>query len=319
MDTEKVTKKEEEGNVIESAISTDVGEDSPIEATIRRDITEAAASNGLDIIPELITIKPVPNRVRFHGLVTDALDQVFSLRVLPNPKTMRYDLSLTDEEHTYMENLFGQSIDMTFNKSVPHRLWDESKIKLGLYIDDIELNPKLIAEDFVKWKIALASDYVANSLSSYEDGEYQHATHYIFNEYEEERTRASKVEQKNSALKKSFEMSLSDKINILKVLDDGKDYTNLSSNIIEVKISDKIEENPSKFLKFAEMKKSELTLRAVIIECVAKVIIRKTKNGFFFRDQYVGFDFEDVINTFKDPKNQEMKIGVYNVLQNLRE
>lgn len=305
-----LSKKDNELELLKDKFEKDVDVDTS---------TERLSDEFLDfVIPDEIQLHPIKNRRRFHKLDTDALDQPIGLRCPVNDTTMLYDIGLTEDEIQWLNTSLNIRLTFDYVRSTPNMFWDSNMFKLTLSKDVLILKPKESPKDFILWKIALSSNQVANSKSDYDNGESSGATHYIYDEFETERVKSGKIGVLNQARKLSFELTPTLKVQILKVLENGSDYSQISSSLLDVKIDDAMNRDPAEFIKFCKMDSKDLALRSITIEAIARNIIRKNNNGYFFRDTYLGFNLDDVMGAMLNPENQDMKIGIFNMVQKIR-
>ena len=276
-------------------------------------VTETIESN----VPDRIEIRPIENRRRYHGLTTAKLDRPKKIRVLPNMTTMRYDIDLTDKEVDWLETKLGFPLILEYTPGVFNDSWDSNKFILKLTNEIKVLYTKLNPYDLIYYKSALKDDWVANSWEEWDSQEAYNAKFYIFDQFENSRKKATKVELLTAARKLSYQLSRLQKEQILRVYTEN-DYSNVSSNVIDVEIDEMINKTPSEFITFAQMNAGELHLRSIAIEAISTRIISKKTEGYYYRDMYLGADVPEITRYLSNPKNQGIKVSILDKLQKLK-
>jgi len=88
----------------------------------------------------------------------------------------------------------------------------------------------------------------------------------------------------------------------------------LSNEMVEAKLSENIEKDPSKFIRtWVENPNKEITF--IIEEALSKNILRKNRAAYYFGTDLIGNGIEDVIAYLKDKKNQDIYLSIKSELQ----
>lgn len=246
---------------------------------------------------------------KWHGKRgKESFAQAHVIEALYDHSTGGYATGLTEEEAKEYGKKLGQDLSNVYDQNAPHEFWGSKMGRIRLenrtmIFDDTN------ALDFVRIKMMKASKYVANSLKEWEQGLYPEATHVIFDEEEEISIKATKVQKKKKALKLSLELSMDDQVNIIQILSD-KSLRGRSQDFIDVEIDNLIENRVDDFLRYAQIDKKELYIRASVLEALHRNILTKEGTSIFYMSDKIGFDFESTIEWFKDPQNQNMKIAI---------
>lgn len=260
-----------------------------------------------------VEVRPL-NIPRWHGKKEkESFAQPQSFEVLMNVNTGRYATGLTEEEATTYGKLLGANLDDIFNPEQPHSFWGSSGGKIKLQNATMILDTKKPL-DFVRVKNMKASDQVANSIKEWEDGLWPDATHVITDEAEEVEIKASKIESKYKAIEIASKMTPEAKLAIIQILSE-KSMRGQSPNFILAEIDDIIEKKQEEFLRYANLDKKELSVRAQILEAVYRNILTKEGTSFYYMSDKVGFDLDDTVKWFMDPQNQNMKIAILEKLK----
>ena len=83
----------------------------------------------------------------------------------------------------------------------------------------------------------------------------------------------------------------------------------MSNELIESKLFELVEKDPNKFFLIWVNNKSKNT-QFIIEAAVAKNIIRKSRNIFYYGTDIIGNSMEDAIAYLDDKKNQDLKMVI---------
>lgn len=215
-------------------------------------------------------------------------------------------------EAEYYGHILGQDLSPIFNLEKPHPFWDGTTpvIKLENNTTILKTEKPL---DYIKYKIAKASRFIANSYKEWEEGLFPDATHYIFDEKEEAEVKASKVSLKNNAIIEASKLSLGRKIQIVMVLSE-KNLKNQSENFVLVELDKLIEAKPQEVLRLIRLDEEDLTLHAMVLEALQKNILRKVGHKIMYFDSVLGEEPVDVVEYLKANENQDFKLKLMSQL-----
>ena len=172
----------------------------------------------------IIQIKPIVT-TKWHGQKKEkSFTRPKVLQAFVNPETMTYRTGLEYEEvndkykidgkpateAAYYGSILKVDLSNQFLFSQPHPFWDAKMARLVLENKTIILNTNTPLE-YIKYKFAKASDFVANSMREYEEGLYPEATHVIFSEEEEVEVVASKLLLVESVREKLAKLNMEQK------------------------------------------------------------------------------------------------------------
>jgi len=257
-----------------------------------------------------VEIRPIEKK-KWHGKTgTEDFAQPKVIEALIDSTNNVYQTGLSEEETVKYSALLKE--DLSSNISLdgkPHPFYGHKKGQLKLANRTLFLDTEKPLE-YVKYKMALASPFVANSMRDYESGLTPKATHVIFDEHAEIAKKASKIQLKNKALKISLGMTVAEKADVIQIIR-NKRVKGQSQDFIDVLVDDIIGTNPSEFIRIAEMDKAEVHIRATILEGLHKNVLTKEGSAIYHLGDVIGYDYEATVKYFADPNNQKMKITVF--------
>lgn len=252
-----------------------------------------------------VEVRPI-ERKKWHGKSgKEAFTSPLVLEALYDPNTGGYATGLSDADRKRLEKATGFDLSPDFDPEKPHPFWNSSagRIKLPWRTNIFDTSKPL---DEIKVKVLKASKYVANSMKEYEEGKYPEAIFVIYDEAEEVAIKASKVQKRNKAIKLVSKMSLDSKVNIIQILA-GKSLRKQSQDFVDVEMDNLIETMPDKVIKYAEMDKAEVYLRAAVLEALHRNILTKEGNAVYYMGDRIADTTDDAVEYFKDPNNQKLK------------
>lgn len=256
----------------------------------------------------LVEIRRLPE-TKWHGKTgKEDFSQPKSIRALYDDSIGGYATGLTEEEAKEYGEKLGLDLSNTFNSEKAHPVWDTAtgKIKLPSYPVFFDMTRPM---EFVKVKVCKASKLVANSMKEWEEGLFPEATHVIYDESEQVKIKATKIQKKREAYLIINKMSTEELTNILTIISD-KPIKGKSQNFIDVELEKVIDNDAAQFLMYAKMDKKELYTRATILEGIHKNILVKEGNAIYYMNDRVADTFEDAVKYFLDPQNQSLKASL---------
>lgn len=255
----------------------------------------------------IVEIRPIETK-KWHGKQKEEnFTRPKRVGALVDGQRMVYCTGLTEEEEKKYSDILKEDLGKQFNHKHAHPFWDSQQATLVLensttflYID----RPL----DYIKYKIAKASKFIANSIKEYQEGMYPEATHVLFDEKQEADSKAAKVVAKNKVIKLADELSLDRKIQILLILT-GKNLKKQSNNFVLVEMDKLIEAQPDEVLRYIQMEdKAAVAAYALVLECIQKGILKKEKQKIFFHEIHLGDDPMTVAEYLSKDENQELKL-----------
>lgn len=266
-----------------------------------------------------IEIRPIPNRgsIKQFSENLEYFSQSHIIAPFVNPVSLKYETGLSKEDVEFLkENNFPYNITDNYTKNIAHPFWEGSMVKVELKNSPIFLFPGKSLIDFVKYKYLLVNNYIYKSEEEMKSGVKSQATHYIYNESEENGIKAGELEIKYSLIRKVSELSLSRKRDIVLILlnenteNKNEDYLTTRLDMI---ITDK--ELSKQLLELLKADKTSIALSADIKSALQKTVLRKTKQGIFYFETNLGFSEEDVKEFLIKPENQEILLSIKSKIQ----
>lgn len=261
-----------------------------------------------------IEIRPLPIK-KWHGKEgKEAFSQPIVLEVLYDTNTGRYATGLNEEETLRLEKETGLDLSDKFDANKPHPYWStkSAQIKLPNHTLILDTSNNI---DYIKVANIKASRFVANSEKEWKEGLFPDATHVIFDEEDEIKDKATKVQIRNKARSFIMNMSNDEKADIAQLISQ-KPLHGRSANFIDVEIDEIIEERPTEFIRFAEMDKAEVNVRASVLKALARNILTKEGSQILYMGSTIAMDYEEAVSWFKDKNNSKMKVAILEKLNN---
>lgn len=256
----------------------------------------------------LVEVRPLPTN-KWHGKKgKEAFAQPKAIEVLFDRETGKYATGLTEEEAAEYGKKMGVDLSDKFSPTEAHPYWS-LKTSWVMLPNATVIFDTSKPSDFVKVKNLKASKLVANSMKEWEDGKFPEATHVIFDEAEEIDLKAAKVQLKQKATSIALDLSNEAKIAMVQILSE-KSVRGRSQSFIDVEIDQILETKPAEFIRYIEMGKEEVTVRANVLEMLSKNILTKEGGSIYYMGELIGMDYEAAVSWFKDPNNSRMKVSI---------
>lgn len=209
---------------------------------------------------------------------------------------------LTKEEATELEKELGLA-EGTLNPDSSY--WDTFAIKIGkkdLIINTDRPEGKL-QYLFLKNHKRVADGY----------NKVRPSTDYVLINKEAEAEVANKANKvKRDAYRAMDKMTLEEMRKCLRLF--GIKSDTLSNEMVEAKLAENIEKDPSKFIRvWVENPNKEINF--IIEAALAKNILRKNRATYYFGTDVIGNGIEDVIAYLKDKKNQDIMLAIKSELE----
>ncbi len=146
----------------------------------------------------LVEIRPV-DKVKWHGKKGhENFTQPVLIECLFDPITGNYATGLNDDDRKRLEKKTGYDLSDAYG-TTPHPFWNSptARIKLPAMTSIFDTSRAI---DEIKVHVLKASKFVANSMREYEEGLFPEATHIIYDEAEEVKVKATKIQRKRKAM-----------------------------------------------------------------------------------------------------------------------
>lgn len=263
----------------------------------------------------IVTVKPIDENngnVKWHGKKgKDSFTQPKIIEALVDPFSNKYKVDLTDEEIENYSKILGHNLNPIFTGE-NHEFYGGKLGQVVLENKTTTFNTKNPL-DAVRVAILKGSKFVANSQKELEMGLYPKAMFVIYSEQEEIAAKANKFQEQKKAFALIAKMSDETKANIIKVVN-GKDVKSRGSDIIDAELSLILDKDLDNFFRYANMDTKTLYVRATILEAIDRNVLRKEGPSVYFMEDMIGYDLEQAIGWFEDPKNAQMKTIILNKL-----
>lgn len=256
----------------------------------------------------IVEVRPLDTKRWHEKTGKESFTQPHGFEVLYDPATGKYATGLSQDEAKKYGQLLGVDLSDTFNPNEPHPYWSTQAARIKLPNHTVLFDDEKPA-DFVKIKNIKASKLVANSMREYNEGKWPDAEFVIFDESEEVKLQASKIQRKNKCVKIATTLSNDEKANIIQIISE-KSLRKRSQDFLDVELDKIIEEKPDEFLKYSKMDKQEVYTRAAILECIHRNIMIKEASSVYYMGEKIANDVEEATQWFLDPQNSKMKVSI---------
>ncbi len=253
----------------------------------------------------IVEVRPIETK-KWHGKKGEEnFSRPLILQCLYDRNTGKYATGLSEADRKRLEKKTGYDLSDEYNNEKAHPFWDTNAAKIKLpYSTSIFDTEKPLDE--LKVMVLKASRYVANSVSDYENGLYPDATHVIYDESEQMKIKASKIQLRNKALGLSLKMTQAKKVEVIMIMR-KKLLKGQSQNYVDVIIDELITEDPERFIMFAKMDEQERFIRSLVLEGLMKNVLTKEGSSIYYLGDKLGNDIDGAVKYFLDPNNQELK------------
>jgi len=254
-----------------------------------------------------IEVRPLEIKRWHNKKGKESFKNPIKIQALVDPYKMTYSTGLSSSDIDKLKNK-GFNYDLTNNymKGELHPFWDSSmgvvKLENHSMFFDTE-NPV----DFIKVKIMKASEQVANSKQEWENGIFPDATHVIYDENAGVEVKATKIAAKKKVIIESANLSKERKAQIVVILS-GKSCAGKSDNFVEVALDELTEKNPIELLRYVRMDSEDVSLQALVSECLLRSILIKKGHKIYYMDSNLGANVLDVVEYLKEPENQDLRL-----------
>lgn len=254
-----------------------------------------------------IEIRPIEVK-KWHGKQGEqSFASSKKYRALINADTKRYAIDLSEKDVKRLQHLSEDGDLDTVHKGSAHPFWDANKMA----VLDLPNSTKILNLDkdweYLQYKIAKGSKFIADSLQELEEGNFPEATHVMYDEQEEVEVKASKIKAKQTCIIKAQKLSVAKKVSLIMLLD-GLNFKGKSSDTIDVKIDALISRDAVKFLELVNKDPKEINLRAMVLEALQKSILINKNGKITYNESTLGLDVEDVVENLSEVENQEVKM-----------
>jgi hypothetical protein len=253
-----------------------------------------------------VEIRPIAKK-KWHGKKgKEDFTRPKVIQALVNSHTFQYDTGVPEERRVELEEKLDVELSPNYSPNHPHAFWDSKAATLKLENNTMYLNKNNPLEE-IKYYIAKASKFVANSLREFEDGQFPEATHVIFDEKEEAEVKARKIEVINQATARVGELPPERKIQLLFILA-GKNAKQFSTSQLVVAMDELISSKAAEILRELDKDTDLVENHALVIECLQKSVLQKKGHKIYYHDSHLGDDTISVADYLGQNVNQDLKL-----------
>lgn len=256
-----------------------------------------------------VEIRPIKKQ-RWHGKEgKEHIQANKTIRALVSSKTGKYQINLSEEEKSNLEDRLGVDLENTY-KNRPHPFYDAKEGSVTLEPMPVFLHVDLNngrASDFIKYKIIESSPFVANSMREYEEGKYPEATHVIYNKQLEVEAKAQEIKRKTDLIVKLSKTAKARKVEILTILSDSKEMisANNTDELISVEIDKLIESKPEELEELLKRSKDQIAAESLVKKALYKNIFRVSGHRYYYGETVIGESEEDTVRYMLDPMQND--------------
>lgn len=209
---------------------------------------------------------------------------------------------LTEEDATRLESL----LNFPKGQLAPYSAyWKTFAVKIS--------NNELILDtsrpwDELQYLFLRNHKKVANGL-----GDSKPGTDYVMINKDSEAKEANRIaKRKRDAIKEFDKMSLEDMRKALRIF--GFKADTMSNELVENKLFEIVEKDPEAFFsKWVDNKTKDTEF--IITYAIAKNIMRKSRNVYYYGTEIIGNSMEDTIAYLDNKNNQDLRMAIMNELE----
>jgi hypothetical protein len=196
------------------------------------------------------------------------------------------------------ESRLGEKLRMDLSNSSP--FWITFNIKMGSKDLILDLEDSY---DELRYIFLKNHKRIANGL-----GDRKATANYvIINEEAEAKETNVRNKIKRQALREFDKMTLTDMRKCLRIL--GSRADEMSSEVVEQKLGDLVENNPTEFIeKWVNNTRKETEY--LVQQAIAKNVLRKNKNIYKYGTDVIGHSLDEVVSALEKTENQDLKFAI---------
>jgi hypothetical protein len=265
-------------------------------------------------IAEKIEIRPIPNKqnIREFSSNLEFFGGNNTIGCYVNSKSHKFETNLDEDDIEYLkESGFPYDVTNNYIAGKPHPFWDSTVSKLTLLSSTVILSPTANLLDFIKYRYLQKSRFIYISEEEMLSGTKPEATHFIYDESKEIKVKATVLETQNNLIKKVANLSTQRKKDIiLIILNETTD--NKDADYLTVRMDDIIQDKNyvEQLRKLLEESDNSLSLSSIIKKAILSNVLSRTKQGYFYFENNLGFSEEDVKEFLSKDENQEILISI---------
>ncbi len=252
---------------------------------------------------------------KWHGKTGDQdIQCAQTIYATVNSDTNRYETGLDDKDIEHLKKE-GVSYDLSpgFNLNVPHTFWASpvSKVSLENHTTFFNTDNPM---DYIKYKLLLASKFVANSKEDLDKGKFPEATHIIYDEIKEDSAKAKKIELKKKAYKEILSLSAIQKLHLIMAVD-NEDCRNMTDDKINIKVDNIANKKPKSVIEFSKNETGYNALRYLVLVALDRSVLRKEAGTIKYFDCKIGNDTDSAIDYLSNSENQATYLKIKDAVE----
>lgn len=210
---------------------------------------------------------------------------------------------LTEEDARRLEKAIGYNEGYLSSNNTD--FWETFGIKIGK--NEIVLYTERPLDE-LKYLFLKSHKRVANGYDKVTSG-----TDYVIINKDAEAEQKNKFNRvKREAFVELGKMSFAEMAKCLRLY--GFKSDNMSSELLESKLTEEIEKDPAKFIRVWVNNKDK-EIHFMIEEAISKNIIRKSRTQYYYGTDMIGNNLDDAVAYLKEKKNQDVKMAILQEIQ----
>lgn len=243
---------------------------------------------------------------RFHGLPVDnELQRPEMFQAYPENGSYKLVFESNDQKEYLMQEF--DIADLKFSAVKPNEFFTDnpaSWVKLDpirtIFHTENAIDALRVAILKGRPDVGYSRDYIDKPIPS-------NIKYLIHSEEAELEAKASKIETRKQAMQKALKMTAQDKLNIVLIMR-GEDLRKSDANAVEVKLFDLVDNDPDGFIRYADLKKEELNMQALVKSLLDKDVLVQSTEGIKWGDTPIGYSIGEAANNLLKTEHQNMKL-----------
>lgn len=243
---------------------------------------------------------------RFHGLPVDnELQRPEIFQAYPENGTYKLDFENNDQKEYLMQEFGIESLK--FSAVKPNEFFTEnpaSWVKLDpiktIFHTENAIDALRVAILKGRPEVGYSKDYIDKPVPA-------NIKYLIHSEEAELEAKASKIETRENAMQKAFKMTAQDKLDMILIMR-GEDLRKADANTVKVKLYDLVDTDPEGFIRYADLKKEERSMQALVKSLLQKDVLVQSTEGIKWGDTPLGYSVGEAANTLLKAEHQNMKL-----------
>lgn len=229
-----------------------------------------------------------------------------------NLQTRKFVTGLTPEDLTRIaESGLAYDLSNNFKEGEPHPFWDSTTARIDLLSTPQFLWPGKNLLHLIQWRYLSNHTQIYKSEQEMLEGGKNSATHYMYDEGEENSIKSTAIERHNRLIQKYSSLSLKRKRDVVLIIygenTDTKDETYLTVKLHEISNS---KEHAPDLERLLDASAAEIDVTALIKRAIRRNIIKKMPNGYYYFDTPLGLSESEIKTFLKAPENNHVYVNI---------